>query len=146
MWLPTPPARTGARPSAGRLCCAPRGFFGKLLGLTPRKAPLRVDDDNFAAEVLGSDVPVLLDVWGGGCGPCKQLEPIIMDLAAHYDGRVKVCELSAAAAPRTTAELRIQATPTVLYFDRGVELERVHGFRSSLWHKQTVEALFGIVE
>ena len=121
-------------------------LLGKLLGLTPKKPPLSINDRNFEAEVLQSSVPVLLDVWGPSCGPCKQLEPIIMDLAAHYDGRVKVCELSAEQSPLTTTRLQIRATPTVLYFGKGVELERVHGFRSSLWHKQTVEALFGIAD
>jgi thioredoxin 1 len=116
----------------------------RLFGLAPKKAPVNLNDDNFAAEVLASELPVLLDVWGPSCGPCKQLEPIIMDLAAHYDGRVKVCELSAQAAPRTTAALRVQATPTVFYFQEGKELERIHGFRSSLFHKQTIQELFGI--
>ena len=120
------------------------GILAKLLGLTPKKAPVSLNDTNFEREVLQSELPVLLDVWGNSCGPCKQLEPIIMDLAAHYDGRVKVCELSAQHAPETTARLRIQATPTVLFFQNGVELERIHGFRSSLWHKQTVAALFDI--
>jgi thioredoxin 1 len=120
------------------------GFIGKLLGLTPKKPPLSVNDDNFEQEVLRSEVPVLLDVWGTSCGPCKQLEPIIFDLASHYDGRVKVCELSAQASPRSMARLAIQATPTVLYFQNGTELERIHGFRSSLFHKQTIEELFAI--
>ena len=120
------------------------GFLESLFGITPKRAPLRLTDENFEREVLQSDVPVLLDVWGPSCGPCKQLEPVIMDLAAYYDGRVKVCELSAAGAPRTTAKLKIQATPTVLYFQRGEELERIHGFRSSLFHKQTIHELFGI--
>jgi len=116
----------------------------RLLGMTEKKPPVHVDDDSFEREVLKSELPVLLDVWGPSCGPCKQLEPIIMDLAAHYAGRVKVCELSAVGSPRTTAALRVQATPTVLYFQGGVELERIHGFRASLFHKQTIEELFGI--
>lgn len=119
-------------------------IFHKLLGITPKKPPLHLDDDNFEAEVLASSLPVLLDVWGPSCGPCKQLEPIIMDLAAHYEGRVKVCELSAQAAPRTMALLRVQATPTVIYYQQGQELERIHGFRSSLFHKQSIEEHFGI--
>lgn len=118
----------------------------KIFGATPKKHPVSVDDANFAHEVLASALPVLLDVWGPSCGPCKQLEPIIMDLAAHYDGRVKVCELSAVRAPRTTASLQIQATPTVLYFKDGKELERIHGFRSSLFHKQSIHELFGVEE
>lgn len=122
------------------------GFFKKLLGITPTKAPLSLNDDNFQREVLESELPVLLDVWGTSCGPCKQLEPIVMALAAQYDGRVKVCELSAAHAPRSMALLQIQATPTILYFDGGKELERIHGFRSSLFHQQTIHALFGIAQ
>jgi thioredoxin-like negative regulator of GroEL len=116
----------------------------KLFGLTPTKRPLSVNDTNFEREVLASTLPVLLDVWGASCGPCKQLEPVIMDLAAHYDGRVKVCELSAQAAPRVAALLKVQATPTVLYFYEGKELERIHGFRSSLFHKQSIQELFAI--
>jgi len=116
----------------------------KLFGITPKKPPLHIDESNFEREVLASPLPVLLDVWGPSCGPCKQLEPIIMDLAAHYDGRVKVCELSAAGSPRVAAMLQVQATPTVLYYRAGKELERIHGFRSSLFHKQTIEEHFGI--
>ncbi|MEY4508871.1 MAG: hypothetical protein RLZZ450_993 [Pseudomonadota bacterium] len=122
----------------------PMGLLEKLFGITPKKRPLSLNDSNFEAEVFTSSLPVLLDVWGPSCGPCKQLEPVIMDLAAHYDGRVKVCELSAQAAPRVAAMLKVQATPTVLYFHEGKELERIHGFRSSLFHKQTIHEHFGI--
>ena len=118
----------------------------KIFGAAPKKQPISVNDANFEHEVMAAELPVLLDVWGTSCGPCKQLEPIIMDLAAHYDGRVKVCELSAERAPRTMARLQIQATPTVLYFQRGEELERIHGFRSSLFHKQSIHELFGVEE
>jgi thioredoxin 1 len=119
-------------------------LLGRLFGTTPKKLPVNVTDTSFEREVLKSALPVLLDVWGPSCGPCKQLEPVIIDLAARYDGKIKVCELSSAASPYTTARLRIQATPTVLYFSGGTELERIHGFRSSLFHAQTIEELFGI--
>jgi thioredoxin 1 len=119
-------------------------LIGRLLGITPKKPPLHITDESFERDVLGSELPVLLDVWGTSCGPCKQLEAVIMDLSAFYAGRVNVCELSAAQNPRATALLKVQHTPTVIYFKNGVELERIHGFRSSLFHKQTVEELFGI--
>jgi thioredoxin 1 len=134
-------ARAHAR---GGILGATMSFFAKLLGLTPKQAPVHVDDSNFSQEVLNSELPVLIDVWGPSCGPCKQLEPVIMDLSAHYTGRVKVCELNAAQAPAVSARLQIQATPTVLYFQGGKELERIHGFRSSLFHKQTIHELFGV--
>jgi thioredoxin 1 len=116
----------------------------KLFGLTPKQPPLSLSDANFEREVLRSELPVLIDVWGPGCAPCKQLEPIIMDLTVELAGRVKVCELNAQNAPRTLQRLGVQATPTVLYFQAGQELERVTGFRSSLFHKQTIHELFGI--
>jgi thioredoxin 1 len=119
-------------------------LLAKMFGITPKKQPFHLDDSNFEAEVFTSSLPVLVDVWGPSCGPCKQLEPIIMDLAAHYDGRVKVCELSAAAAPRVSTLLRVQHTPTVIYFLDGAELERIPGFRSSLFHKQTILEHFGV--
>jgi thioredoxin-like negative regulator of GroEL len=119
-------------------------LIAKILGLTPKQPPLSLSDENFTSQVLKSELPVLVDVWGAGCGPCKQLEAVIMELAARYAGRVKVAELNVQRAPLTTARLRIQATPTVLYFEAGVELERVAGFRSSLFHAQTIQELFGI--
>jgi thioredoxin 1 len=120
------------------------GFFTKLLGITPKKLPIHIDDANFDQEVRRSALPVILDVWGPNCGPCKQLEPIVMQLAAEYDGRVKVCELSAATAPRTAALLQVKGTPTVIYFKDGKEVERVVGMRGSLYHEETIEEVFGI--
>jgi thioredoxin-like negative regulator of GroEL len=111
---------------------------------TPKKQPVHLDDASFEREVLKSSAPVIVDVWGARCAPCKQLEPIIMELAGAYDGRVKVCEVNAESAPRTMQRLGIQSTPTVLYFKAGRELDRVSGFRSSLYHKQAIEELFGI--
>ena len=119
-------------------------LLDRILSSKPRKLPLHVNDSNFEREVLQSELPVLLDVWGPSCGPCKQLEPIIIDLAQRYDGKVKVCELSSVGSPHTSVRLQIQHTPTVLYFERGAELERIPGFRSSLFHAQTIKELFGI--
>lgn len=120
------------------------GILSKIFGLTPAKPPLHIDDSNFEDEVLRSGVPVIVDVWGPSCAPCKQLEPVIQSLAGTYDGRVKVCEMGTHFAPRATGMLRVTGTPTVLYFDKGKEKERVVGVRGSLYHEQTVEELFGI--
>jgi len=119
-------------------------LLGKIFGLTPKKPPVSITDENFETEVLAATVPVLLDVWGTSCGPCRQLESVIMDLSAHYDGRVKVCELNAHVHHASVQRLQIQHTPTVIYFHGGKELERHHGFRPSLYPKQTINELFGI--
>lgn len=121
------------------------GFFAKLLGLSDdRPRPVHLTDDNFREEVYQSDLPVIVDVWSSTCAPCKKLEPIIMDLAKDYDGRVKVCEANPQEAPRSLGQLQIRGTPTVLCFQKGKELERVVGFRGSLYFEETIEELFGI--
>ena len=124
------------------------GLLSKLFGdKQPEVWPVHVDDDNFAAEVRRSELPVLLDIWGPGCAPCKQLEPIIVRLAQRYQGRVKVAEMNAAASPRTMTKLGVKGTPTVLYFKKGAVVERVVGFRGELYHQEIIdEDLLGLVE
>lgn len=114
------------------------GFFAKLMGLEPPVLPVHVDDTNFEAEVLRAEMPVMLDVWGPGCAPCKQLEPIVIGLTKRYQGRVKVAELNAAEAPRAARSLGVQGTPTVLYFRNRREVERVVGFRGELYHDEII--------
>jgi len=119
--------------------------MGLLSGLFAKKEPpVHVDDANFAAEVLKSELPVVLDVWSPTCAPCQKLEEVMVALRKKYEGRVKICELSSHASPKTAAKLRISATPTVLYFARGREKDRVMGFRSSIYHQEAIQELFGI--
>jgi thioredoxin 1 len=116
------------------------GFLAKLFGpAEPKVWPVHVDDDNFAVEVRRSSLPVLLDVWGPSCAPCKQMEPIIFRLAKRYQGRVKVAEINAAAAPRTMRKLFVTGTPTVIYFKNGQEVERVVGLRGEHYHQQFID-------
>lgn len=115
------------------------GWLSRLFGGAAKKLPVHVDDANFRAEVLESELPVVLDVWGPGCAPCKQLEPVVMALAARYDGRVKVAELNAAESPEAASQLAVRGTPTVIYFRGGREVERTVGFRGSLWHQEIIE-------
>lgn len=117
-------------------------WLGSLLGTKKKVHPTHVDDANFAEVVLKSEVPVVLDVWSPGCQPCKKLEEIMVDLATEYDGRVRVCEMGTHFAPQAAGRLRVSATPTVVWFRGGREVERVMGFRGSLYHRQAVEELF----
>ncbi len=116
------------------------GFLAKLFGpAEPKVWPVHIDDDNFAAEVRRSSLPVLLDIWGPSCAPCKQMEPIIFRLAKQYQGRVKVGEINAETAPRTMKKLFVTSTPTIIYFDKGQEVGRVVGLRGEHYHQELID-------
>jgi len=104
------------------------GLLDALLG-GPKALPVHVDDANFDDEVLRSELPVMLDVWGPDCAPCRQMEPVVMRIAGRYQGRVKVAELNAAAAPRTVRRLGVRGTPTLVFYRNRAEIGRVVGYR-----------------
>jgi len=117
------------------------GWLGRLFGARlPAVQPVHVTDVNFVAEVARADLPVLLDVWSPGCGPCRMLEPIVTTLARRYAGRVKVAELNAAEAPWAASRLGVQGTPTVVFFRARREVERVVGFVGERYLTEIVES------
>jgi len=117
------------------------GLLARLFGpKAPRVQPVHVTDANFIAEVARSELPVLLDVWSPGCGPCQMMEPLVMDLASEFAGRVKVAELNAAEAGATAARLGVMGTPTVVVFRKGREAERVVGYVGSRYLRAMAEA------
>jgi thioredoxin-like negative regulator of GroEL len=116
------------------------GLLTKLFGpAEPKVWPVHIDDQNFMAEVRRSSLPVLLDVWSPGCAPCKQMESIVFRLAKRYQGRVKVAEINAAGAPHTMRKLFVNGTPTIIYFKKGQEVERVVGLRGELYHQEFID-------
>lgn len=116
------------------------GWFKRFIGLEVEPHDVvHVSDDTFAREVLHSELPVLVDVWSVGCGPCKLLEPVVMQLSRDFKGRLKVVEFDVAAAPKTAARLRVTGTPTVVYFAKGREVERVVGYRAGHYHRALIE-------
>lgn len=80
---------------------------------------IHVTDENFEAEVLNSDTPVLVDFSATWCGPCKQLKPIVEELATEYAGRVKVAHIDVEQARNTAMKYGVMSVPTVLYIKEG---------------------------
>lgn len=133
-------AADGTLSRAPRLYGSIMGWFTKLLGLeTEAHQVVSLTDENFRKEVLESDVPVLVDAWSDGCGPCKMLEPVVMQLSRDYQGKLKVAEFNVERAPKTAARLLVTGTPTVVYFRKGREVERVVGYRAGHYHRQLID-------
>lgn len=77
------------------------------------------NDSNFEAEVIGSELPVLVDFTAAWCGPCKMLSPIVEKLADELAGRVKIGKLDVDDSPATSAKYQVRAVPTVMVFQNG---------------------------
>ena len=86
-----------------------------------------VNKDNFEAEVVQSDIPAVVDLWGPKCGPCLALMPQVEELGATYEGRVKFCKLNVAENRRLCATLRVMGVPTFLFYKNGEQTARITG-------------------
>jgi thioredoxin 1 len=94
----------------------------------------------YETEVLGSPVPVLLDVYGEHCGPCRVLAPTIDKLAAEYEGRARVLKIEAGANRELAGSLAISSVPTVLTYHNGKEVGRLIGLRPEPAYRKLLDA------
>jgi len=81
--------------------------------------PVEITDENFETEVIKSDKPVLIDFRAVWCGPCKLIAPIVEELAAEYDGKVKVGKLDVDSNQQTSIKFGVRSIPTLLLFKNG---------------------------
>lgn len=113
-----PDGRLGDQPVCGR-CGA---------DLLPAK-PVDLIDLNFR-QVVGSDVPTIVDCWAAWCGPCRMMAPHFEAAAKQVQG-VRFAKLDTDANPQTSRELGIRSIPTLVLLRRGAELGRLSGVVSA---------------
>lgn len=101
------------------------------------------DDNNFESEVLQSSGPVLVDFWAPWCGPCRQIAPVIEQLAGENQGTIKVGKLNVDEAPNSAQSYGVSSIPTLMLFKNGEVIDRFVGVQPKTRLQQAINAAIG---
>ena len=100
-------------------------------------AEIKLTTENFENEVMGSEIPVLVDFWASWCGPCRMLAPVLEEIAREYDGKVKVGKVNVDEEPALATAYNVSVIPTHIIFKGGIVQKTSVGFRP----KEEIEAM-----
>jgi thioredoxin 1 len=82
-------------------------------------ATIKVTDQSFKADVLSSEVPVVVDFWAEWCGPCRMIAPHLEAIATEMGGKVKIAKLNVDENPEIAGQVGIRSIPTLMVFKGG---------------------------
>ena len=89
--------------------------------------PILLTDENFEKEVIGSQVPVVVDFWAEWCGPCRAIGPVIEELSKEYDGKVNVGKVNVDNNPQVSMNYGITSIPAILFIKGGQVVDKLVG-------------------
>jgi thioredoxin 1 len=101
-------------------------------------AEVEVTTENFEAEVLKSELPVLADFWAEWCVPCKMIAPVLQEIASEQSGKIKIAKVNVDDQGELASQFGIVSIPTLLLFKGGEVVNKQVGAGS----KDTIEAVF----
>jgi len=104
-----------------------------------------VTDATFDAEVLGSDIPVVVDFWAPWCGPCRMVAPVLEELSKTYEGRVKIVKVNADENPRLTGDYGVVSIPTLNIYAGGELVTSTIGARPKASITEQIEGVLATV-
>lgn len=90
-------------------------------------AELKITKNNFEAEVVRSELPVLLDFWAPWCAPCRMLSPVVEQIAGEYEGKAKVGKVNVDEEPELASAFQIASIPTLVVIRDGKAVQTAVG-------------------
>ncbi len=100
---------------------------------------VELSEESFEPEVLKAELPVLVDFYAPWCGPCKMIAPLLEQLAAEFQGRIKFTKLNVDDAPSLAGNYEVSGVPTLAIFRGGQLADRMVGFRGTNAFKAWLE-------
>lgn len=105
-------------------------------------APINVTERTFETEVLQSEIPVLVDFWAAWCGPCRAVAPVLDQIAAEQEGKLRIAKVNVDENPGLAAQYRITSIPAMKVFKGGEEVREIIG---AVPKSQIEEHLNGVI-